>query len=210
MAAVISFLAGINTIADLAGSGLGFYGSSGFGASVAVGGWQGRTFITDATGTLQGAEANNAQFLNTQSGILGQTGSGLLLTKIPNFQSTLNFRFNFDSAVNTQNVQLYIYDRFSINNPASGVTTAVAEFCHPDVVQNNNGSGSTTWQFPGGSGSIMKLTPSPGVSGLYAQGSGAPGGKVDSQHDWYLGLSASPNSVGSKTQYGLYVQLEYL
>lgn len=210
MAVSIGFLAGTNAIADLSGSGLGFYGSSGFGASVTVGQWQGRTFITDSAGALQGAEANNVQFLNTQSGILGQTGSGVLLRRIPNFQSTLQVHFHADSAVQATNVKLRIYDRFNIDNPASGVTTGVAELCHPDVVQNNNGSGSTTWQFPGGSGSVMLLTPSPGVSGFFAQGSGAAGGHTDFDHDWYLGISASPNSVGSKSNYGLYVALEYL
>jgi len=30
------------------------------------------------------------------------------------------------------------------------------------------------------------------------------------RHTWYVGISASPLSIGSKTQYGLYVSLEYL
>ena len=48
--ALISFLAGEDdTINDLAGSGLGFYGAAGFGASVQVGQYQGRTFITNSS-----------------------------------------------------------------------------------------------------------------------------------------------------------------
>ena len=36
------------------------------------------------------------------------------------------------------------------------------------------------------------------------------GSGVDSRHTWRLGMSATPLSIGSKTQYGLYVSLEYL
>ena len=74
----------------------------------------------------------------------------------------------------------------------------------------------------------MSLTPSPGLSGLNV--SVADTGRMPSQaadgkynwltydgtahtstkHDWYIGLSASPQSIGSKTAYGLYMTLEYL
>jgi hypothetical protein len=30
------------------------------------------------------------------------------------------------------------------------------------------------------------------------------------RHDWYIALSASPDSIGSKTDFGLYFTLEYL
>jgi hypothetical protein len=36
------------------------------------------------------------------------------------------------------------------------------------------------------------------------------GSGVDTRHTWHVGISASPLSIGSKTQYGLYVSLEYL
>lgn len=209
MAAKISFLAGKDfTIDDLSGSGLGFYGT-GFGASVKVGEWQDRTYITNGAGTSQGPEVDNVKFLNSASGILGQAGSGIALTAIPNYQSTVNVRFNYDSAVKVQNAQARIYDRADIDKPASGVTTKVAEIIHPTNTQTNNGSGDTAWSTPGGSGVVVSLAPSPGVSGLYA-GNGNDGGWSDKQHDWYLAISASPDSIGSKTQYGLWVQLEFL
>ncbi len=208
MAPTIGFRAGPSlAIADMAGSGLGFFGSSGFAASVQIAAWQGRTFITNGAGTTQGPEAANVQYLNAGSGVLGQAGSGIPLTYIPNYQATLNIRFTNDSTpVKTQNVQLRIFDRVDPNNPASGVTTAVAEIVHPDTTQNNTGSGSTVWQFPAGSGTVMTLTASPGSSGLRPNGPST----TDSVHDWYTAISASPNSIGSKTQYGLYFSLEYL
>lgn len=207
MAPSINFLAGKDyTIQDLAGSGLGFFNASGFGGSVKVSFWQGRTYITNGFGTTQGPEANNVTYLNSASGVLGQTGSGLPLRSIPNYQSTLNIRFYNDTPCRVQNAHLRIYDRVNPDHPASGVTTAVAEIVHPDPVQTNNGSGSPTWQFLGGSGNVMNLTDSPGVSGLRPNGANT----TDTTHDWYVVLSASPNSIGSKTQYGLWVELEYL
>jgi len=204
MAAINFFAEGYN----LNGSGLGFYGN-GFGQSVDVGTWQQTTFITNANGTAQGQQVNNIEYLNAASGILGSATSGVWLTQMPNYMATLQIEFTNPSAVKAQNVQCYIYDRSNINNPASGVTTMVAELVHPDTIQNNNGSGDPTWLTPGGSAVIVSLTPSPGISGLYA-GNGSNSTRPDTTHDWYLAISASPDSIGSKTLYGLYVSLEYL
>lgn len=206
MAAINFFAATYN----LNGSGLGFYGT-GFGQSVNVGAYQNTTFITNGNGTAQGQQVNNIMFLNSGSGIVNSASSGIWLTQIPNYLSTLNVSFTNGSAVKTQNTKLYIYDRSSIVNSASGVTTKVAELIHPDTIQNNNGSGSSTWVtfLATGSGTPMTLAAAPGISGLYA-GNGSNSTRSDSQHDWYLAITASPDSIGSKTLYGLYISLEYL
>jgi hypothetical protein len=210
MAPAINFLAGNGIlIQDLSGSGLGFYGDDGFGDSVDVGVWQGRTFITDSTGASLGPEVNNIKYLNGGSGILGQTGTGIALTAIPNPQATVNIRFTSPTAVKVQNVKARIYDRTNPNNPASGVTTMVAELIHPTITQLNNGSGDTTWIQPEGSSVMVTLANSPGPSGLYA-GNGTSSLFQATQHDWYLAISSSPDSIGAKTNYALYAQLEYL
>ena len=210
MAPQIRFISGGGSfpINDLAGSGLGFYGAAGFGASVAVGAWQGRTFITDSTGALQGPEVNNVQFLNAGSGILGQAGSGIGLRAIPNWQSTLNVRFTNDTPVRTQNCVFMIYDRVSIYNAASGVTTKVAQIIHPNTVQGLPGSGDTSWWTfnAAATGLAMPLVSSPGTSGFSPNGINT----TDTQHDWYLAISASPDSVGSKNQYSGFCYVEYL
>jgi hypothetical protein len=205
--ALISFLAGTDFVVnDLAGSGLGFYGSAGFGASVPVGSYQGRTYITNSAGTAQGPECDNIMWSHPSSGVLGQSGTGLNLRAIPNYQSTLNIRFTHSVPVKTQNAQVRVFDRVNINNPASGVTTKTAEIVHTDTSQTLNGSGDATWNTPAGSAVIQNLTASPGASGLRPNGSNTQ----DTQHDWYLAISASPDSIGAKTQYGLYASLEYL
>lgn len=206
--AEINFFADSFGITNLAGSGLGFYGA-GFGQSVNVGEWQDSTFITNGNGTAQGPQVNNLKWLNSMSGQINGASSGVLLTQIPNYLATLNIRFTHTSAVQVQNVKLRIYDRSNINNPASGVTTKVAELIHPDIIQNNNGSGDVTWNTPAGSALIMDLAPSPGYSGLYA-GNGSNSTRTDTRHDHYVAISASPDSIGSKNLYGLYCSLEYL
>lgn len=193
---------------NLSGSGLGFYGGTGFGASVPVGDWQGTTYVTDGNGVIQGPQANNVKFVHDNSGQLDGTVI-LALQSIPNYQSTLNIRFTHSEAVKVQNVVLRIYDRNNINADASGVTTKVAEIIHPNVTQGAGGSGDAAWIQANGSGVTVPLAQSPGMSGEYA-GDGSASVRVDVRHDWFVSLSASPNSIGSKTNYGLYISLEYL
>ena len=206
MAATISFYSGTaGNIANLAGSGLGFFGAS-FGQSVEVGDWQQTTYITDGTGSTEGAVCENTQWIHATSGQQSDAGE-INLQYIPNRLATLNIRFNNDTAVKTQNVKLRIFDRSNINNGASGVVTKVAELIHPDISQAViSNSSDSTWSTPVGSATIMDLLTSPGVSGERPQGNDTSA----TQHDWYTVLSASPDSIGAKTLYGLYVELEYL
>ena len=131
-----------------------------------------------------------------------------------------------------------IFDRVNKNHPASGVITRACEFIHPATSTSVEGSGDSVWwgsasstgadaqgaiqgspnpsnRLPagtntvGGSGIYVPLSQSPGPSGQHA-GDGSGNTRQYTQHDWYVGISASPDSIGSKTQYGLYVALEYL
>jgi hypothetical protein len=203
--AQISFYVDNFHLLNTGGSGIGFY-SSAFGGSVGVGNYQDTTFITDSNGSVQGEQINNIKWTHPNSGSINGATS-VELTKIPNYLSTLNVRFTHSTTVNTQNVKLRIYDRSSINNNPSGVTCKVAELIHPDTVQNNNGSGDTSWLTPRGSSVVVDLAQSPGLSGIYAGGGSA--GVSATQHDWYVAISPSPDSVGSKL-FALYVELEYL
>lgn len=203
MTANISFFATSNHITNLGGSGLGFYGPS-FGQSVQVGQFQDTTFITNANGTLQGPQANNNKWMHPASASINGA-SPVNLLAVPNFLATLNVCFTNTTAVRTQNARLHLFDRSNINNNPSGVTTRVAEIVHPDPVQNLNGSGSSVWETPRGS-SFMNLIASPGLSGNRPNGANT----TNQRHDWYLAMSASPDSVGSKELYGLYFECEYL
>lgn len=203
MAAEFSFYAGENeAIQHLSGSGLGFYGSA-FGSSVAVGEYQTTTWITDSNGTSEGPQVDNIKWTHANSGSINGADS-VDLRDVPNYLSTLNVRFTNDTSVDTQNTELRIYDRSNIDNDPSGVTCKVAEIIHPGLLQTGlEGLGDTAWISAHGSGLTVGLVASPGTSGLVP-------GSADTQHDWYVALSASPNSIGSKTMFGLYVSAEYL
>lgn len=203
----IEFKAGEGfNIHNLAGSGLGFFGSTGFGYSVAVGAYQGSTFICNGNGTIQGPSVDNTTWAHPNSGIVNGAGP-YNLTHIPNYLATLNIRFTNGTAVRTQNAKLRIYDRSNINNNPSGVTCKVAELIHPNTSVAAGGSGSTSWQTPTGSSVILTMTAiSPGTSGLSPNGPSTS----DTQHDWYGAITVSPDSIGSKTNFGLYFELEYL
>ena len=199
------------SINAVSGSGLGFYGN-GFGTSVQVNNFQERTFVTNSSGVSQGPEARNVKYIAAASAILGQETPGsstpINVTGIPNYLSTLNIRFTHPTTqVRTQNAKMIIYDRSSIANKASGVSTYAYEVIHPDPSQSVAGSGSGSWTNVTETGTFLTLRNSPGTSGLNAVGNTTGSGL---RHDWYVALSASPTGIGSKTQYGLYVSLEYL
>lgn len=201
MAAAINFFAGENFgINNLAGSGLGFYGSI-FGQAVQIGSYQDTTYITNSNGTNQGPICDNVKFTATSSGNVNSV-SGLNLKEIPNHLSTLNIRLTNDTSISTQNGKIYIYDRINKNNPPSGVTAKIAELVHPWTTVLPSGSGSSSWTTAAGSGSTLSLSNSPGRSGLI------PGAAT--QHDWYIALSSSPDSIGSKTSFGLWIECEFL
>lgn len=200
----INFYAGLNSIAHLQGSGLGFYGST-FGSSVNLASWQDTTFITDANGTVAGAQANNIKWTHGSSGMVN-TVSGLDLNKIPNYLATLNVRFTNGSAVKTQNAKLQCYDRTTLGTMTSGVTCRAVELIHPSILHTVPGSGGTTWTTMSG-GVILSGCYSPGVSGLKAR-LDTTSNVTDTTHDYYFALSASPTTVGSKL-FAAYFEVEY-
>ena len=110
------------------------------------------------------------------------------------------------------NINLLIYDRVTTTDNASGVTTKIAEIIHPNDTVTDDGSGNQAWHTASGSEGVpanVSLAPSPGTSGAYPGGTDTSE-RQDVRHDWYVALSASPDSIGSKTDYGLFVSLEYL
>ena len=206
--ASIDFYGGEWGTIDLNGSGLGFFGNSGFGSSVEVGEYQDATHITDGNGLTNGGQVTNVKWSHANSGTLDGPNT-YALQDIPHRLATLNIRFTHTSAVKTQNAKLRIYDRSAINNDPSGVTCKVADIWghpHPTAETANQGSGDSSWNTPKGSGVIMDLVASPGNSGQRPNGANT----TEIRHDWYVAMSASPDSIGSKTQFGLYVECEYL
>ena len=202
----VEFLAGEGfNINNLSGSGIGFYGDSGFGYSIAVGNYQGRTFITDSTGTVQGPEVDNNKYGSPSGVIWGQVGSGYLLQELPNYLSTLNIRFTNATAVKTQNVVVFGSQRGNQNVNPSGVALQAAEIIHPSNTATLTGSGDALWTQLQGSATTMSLVASPGTSGYRPNGVNTS----DTQHDWFVSLAANPTSAGAK-EFQIEVELEYI
>lgn len=235
MPAQIQFYANIvggseTLINHTVGSGLGFYGTS-FGISVPVGTKQQTTYVTDANGVNEGPKLNNTAAVDTISdpGTASLDGAipAINNDRIPNHLCPLNVRFTNDTPVRVQNCKLRIFDRNNINNPASGVATYVYEARHPALVQTvsnlaHRGRSSNSWvkYDPLTAVQDMIFTSSPGASGKNTNVSDTntnleyttQEGPLHSsaRHDWYVALSSEPESIGSKTQYGLYFSVEYL
>jgi len=114
------------------------------------------------------------------------------------------------------------------NNAADGVIAL-------DHRASNTAEGVATHEWfefeptVGGDVPDMNFTSSPGVSGLngnVTDGTSDPDGvgansklnwlskegntHKSTRHDWYVAISASPETIGSKTAFGLYFTLEYL
>lgn len=216
-----------------AGSGLGFYGN-GYGVSVPIGGTQDSTWLTNSNGTAtQRVRLKNTKavdFVNKNKVSINGGPSTDTLDKIRNSDCPLNIRFEHSEAVRVQNCKLRVFDRNNIANQASGVATYVFEARHPSVDQSDGvldqkgRSGLTWYEFdPVDDMTDMPLTSSPGISGVNTSSDDdytfTTGSNVliynglshsSLRHDWYVALSAQPDSIGSKTNYALYFSVEYL
>ena len=171
------------------------------------------------------------------SGVSSNGAATIGLSGMPNYYAPLNVRFTHTEAVRVQNCKLRIFDRNDISKQASGVTTKVFECRHPQPNEAHNGQSGTLalrgasnygWtEFdPAEIMADLDFTSSPGTSGLNTSAadtlpSGLDDGSINwltnagsahesTRHDWFIAMSASPDSIGSKTQYGLYFTLEYL
>ena len=212
-----------------AASGIGFYGST-HGISVPIGSYQSSTYVTNADGTNEGAQLHNSHWVNT-SGVKADSASPKNLINMPNYLAPLNIRFSHSEAVMVQNCKLLIFDRNDIAQHASGVVTTVYENRHPHSLwsvgsldQHGTGSSDGNWDVydsaGGGSPAYMVFCDSPGASGTNTNtaDNGETLGQLTEEgvthkslrHDWYVSLSASPSTIGSKTDYGLYFTVEYL
>ena len=208
----LSLYAGEDTLVSV-GSGLGFFGNNGFNAPVSIGSYNGRTFVTNSSGTVQGFECNNNKY-STASGVIhGQTGSGIDLRNLPNELATINMRFTHDSAIYCQFVKMWIYDGSSTDGvenkekPATNLSFYTAEIRHRSRLQSiQSTSSDAVWSDLSASGSnVANLVNSPGLNGARE---GGPE-ELSVQHDWYVAMTCTPTQLGDK-MFGIFAELEYL
>lgn len=170
----------------ISSSGIGGYGAS-FGQSVSVGNYQDTTYVTDAGGSQQGIALGNVKWAHANSGYVGVTLLNLL--SIPNANATLRINFNHTSPVLIQNARVMVTNRSVATGQVDGLTCKVAELNHTGSTQVANGIGNSSWATLNGSG-YLGLTNNPGSGGSLT------GQLYD--HNWWLALSMSPDTVASK------------
>lgn len=208
--AILELYAGEDVLVD---AGIGFYGDDGFNGAIAIGSYNGHTFVTNTSGTSQGFECNNNKYSNTSGVIHGQTGSGILLQNLPNELATINIRFTHGSTIYCQNAKLWIFDGSftgdiaNKGNPSENLTFYAAELRHPSRLQSATSAYSdATWSDLSASGSnYISLVSSPGLNGVRQGGFE----QLSTQHDWYIALSCTPTQLGDK-QFGMTFSMEYL
>tara|TARA_R100000005_G_C4992791_1_gene199958 strand:- start:1814 stop:2557 length:744 start_codon:yes stop_codon:yes gene_type:complete len=222
-----------------AGSGLGFFGN-GFGLSVPVGQYQESTFVSNSNGTASGVKASNTKFASVSGTIHNGNAEddnehlpnyyaplNIRFThdeavRVQNCKLRIFDRNDIDNMASGVTTKVY-----EIRHP-NGTAGESAEGGSETGPLAHRGRATHDWyEFdPEEDMTDMLFTSSPGVSGLNTSaGDSLPSIGAGSQynwvfkegaahealrHDWYVALSASPDSIGSKTQYGLYFTLEYL
>lgn len=197
MASTLRWFAGdgspeINPAASGGFNTVGFFGGS-FGLSIRVGEYNDNTYRTVENGTSDGGSLPNLKFANSSGAFVAAEITATELLEVNNSEATLRVRLNTDSAVGTQNTRFRAYDKLSINSNPSGVTVRAAEIRKDQTLVR--GSGDTSWTTIAGSGSVLPLDDQADPA---------------TQHDWYIGLTASPNSIGEKTNFALYFETEFL
>lgn len=197
MASTIRFFGGaaspeINPAASGGFNTCGFYGGA-FGLAIRVGEYNETTYRTTENGQSNGGALPNTRFANSSGAYVASEIVARELLEVDNVEATLLVRLNTDSAVGTQNTRFRAFDKSDIDNVPSGVTVRAAEIRKDQPLVR--GSGDTSWSIIAGSGQVLSIDSQSNLS---------------TQHDFYLALTASPDSIGEKTQFGLYFETEFL
>ena len=128
------------------------------------------------------------KYVSSGSGIASGSSSDVAISGIDRNSHTFHIQFTNSPAVETQNEKFFAFDGLNSANQPSGVTTY--GFAYGAT------SGASAWQMINGSGNSLDIVPSGGHT-------------ARTTHDYYVSVSASPNSVGAKTQFALKMYLEY-
>ncbi len=171
---------------------VGFFGGS-FGLSIRVGEYQDNTYRTDEAGATDGGLLPNTKYANSSGAYVAAEITATELLEVDNDESTLRITLTTDSAVGTQNTAFRAYDKLSINSDPSGVTVRAAEIRKDNV--SVRGSGDTSWLAIAGSGSVLSLDDQSDLA---------------TTHHFYITLTATPTSIGEKTNFALYFETEFL
>jgi len=165
---------------------IGFYGDN-FGDTITVGGYQHSIHILEAdlADICDDHPANSVENLEYVNGTnvyhrAGASSGALAVSAVEN-TSLFRYHFNHGSAVSTSGATYYSYDGSTPATPP--VEVGVYAFEVDD----------TTWSSASGSATNLAIDD---------QGSGT-------DHDYYIGVAATPDTVGAKSGWKLRLDLTY-
>lgn len=171
---------------------LGSFGAA-FGFSIRVGEYNNTSYVTNDNGTTNYGQVPNLRYANVSGAYVASETVATELLEVDNSEATLRIRLTTDTNVQTQNAAFRAFDRSSINNNPSGVTVYAAEINKPSP--SVRGSGDSHWLQVYGSGSTLSLD-----NQMFATG----------VHDFYIGITVSPTSIGQKTNLAYYFESEFI
>jgi hypothetical protein len=165
-----------------------FAGATGFDSKVTVGEYNDTTHVKSSVGAndSSGNTPNNNKFISQSGGTGGDSqadwGDGTEdLDQITDAECALKINFSDASSVSTEDAIFYAYNGTTPATAPTGVTFVAAE------------GGDANWTGAEGSGSALALDD---------QG-------ASTSHDFYIAISASPDSVGLKDAFALRIELTY-
>jgi hypothetical protein len=185
---------------------VGFFGAGGpegIPFAVIVDRYQDKTFITNSTGQNLGSapygvtgsgELVNHKYLTSNTANVSGLGSVSLVNVTPE-SGTLLLRFEPSGAVavRTQNTILYTV----VLNATSGIDD-VSSVVTSLKVQSYEPGADGTWTQTAGTGAVDNR--------LLLLDHDVP----DTVHDFFVGLSASPEAVGQRNDFGFFMVIEFL
>lgn len=203
MAAATFYWYGVTatTTIDWESNTLNFMGSS-YGDTIAAGTFQDSMHLDTGDAAADVCTANhlrNTKYsLGAGSGKCILDGASVTMSASTPHYTALPIRimFQYDSVVDTQNVYVYTYDGVTAGTHAIGVE--VAAFHGIATGANNNANWKIINDASAGTGGDG-TGPSLALTALTAS----------TQMNWYIGISASPESAGAKSAFDLGIRLEY-
>jgi len=159
-----------------------------FDSAITVGAYNDSTHVESSVGAndSDGNTPNNVKFISATGGTGGDSqadwGDGTEdLDAILDGECTLKITFADDASVTTTGCIFYAYDGSTTTAVPTGVTFYAAE------------KGDANWTNAEGSAAAVSITDD----------------TASTSHDYYIAVSASPESVGEKTAFALRIELTY-
>lgn len=158
------------------------FAAASFGTPVLVGSYQDSTHVESSVGAddSSGNSPHNTKYL-TSSTLSLNGGASSNVVDLTTSNCPLKINFSHTSSVTTSGAVFYAYDGSTPSAVPTGVTFQAFE------------QGDSSWTNAEGSAAAVTLNDN----------------TTATSHDFFLGISASPESVGTKTAFKLRIELTY-